>query len=302
MVLLGRSADYFLADHGIDIAPSEPHRRFFFVATSEIEAGVNDMFEFVKRSISSSTARLSLSRPDLHNAFNEIMIGEITEAFHELNKRDDVRVVVLAGEGKSFSAGGDINWMKKMVGYTFEENVADANAMANMLRAIRECPKPVIARVHGNAFGGGVGLTAACDIAVALESAVFCLSEVKLGIVPAVISPFVLEKIGPGQMRRYGLTAERFSAAEARRIGLVHEVFSTEAHMDDWIAKTCEILKNNGPKALSAAKQIFTEVAATPWDRVQERTTRTIAELRASPEGQEGLRAFLEKRPAHWTH
>ncbi len=259
------------------------------------------MASMLQTQVLQHVATIKLARPELHNAFNEVMIAEITDAFRELSKRDDVRAIVLAGEGKSFSAGGDINWMKKMVGYTFEENVKDANAMADMLRAIRECPKPVIARVQGNAFGGGVGLTAACDIAVALESAVFCLSEVKLGIVPAVISPFVLEKIGPGQMRRYGLTAERFSATEARRIGLVHEVFAIEAQMDEWIAQTCNILKSNGPKALAAAKQIFTEVAGTPWDKVQDRTTRTIAELRASPEGQEGLRAFLEKRSPNWT-
>jgi methylglutaconyl-CoA hydratase len=248
-----------------------------------------------------NAVRVTLNRPEIHNAFNEVMIAEITEAFRELGRREDVRVVVLAGEGKSFSAGGDINWMKKMVGYTFEENVKDANAMADMLRAIRECPKPVIARVHGNAFGGGVGLTAACDIAVAVEAAVFCLSEVKLGIVPAVISPYVMEKIGPGQMRRYGLTAERFSAAVAKSIGLVHEVFADAAQMDDWITKTCDLLKANGPKALAAAKKILSTVAGTAWDKVQESTTRTIAELRASPEGQEGLRAFLEKRSPNWT-
>lgn len=245
-------------------------------------------------------ARVTLNRPDLHNAFNEVMIAEITEAFVELGEREDVRVIVLAGEGKSFSAGGDINWMRKMVNYTLDENVRDADAMAAMLRAIRECPKPVMARVHGNAYGGGVGLTAACDLAVAVESAVFCLSEVKLGIVPAVISPYVMEKIGPGQMRRYGLTAERFDAAEARRIGLVHEVFPTATEMDRWIEQVCEMLKSNGPKALAAAKRILTEVAGVPWDEVQERTTRTIAELRASPEGQEGLKAFLEKRPPNW--
>jgi len=242
-----------------------------------------------------------LSRADLHNAFNEVMLAEITTAFAELGQRDDVRVIVLSGEGKSFSAGGDIHWMKKMVGYSLEENVADANAIATMLRTIRECPKPVIARVHGAAYGGGVGLTAACDIAAAVESAVFCLSEVKLGIAPAVISPYVLEKIGPGQMRRYGLTAERFSAAEAKRIGLVHEVFDKEAAMDRWIEQGCEVLRGNGPRAVAAAKRIFTEVVGLPWDHVQEQTTRTIAELRASPEGQEGLRAFLEKRRPSWT-
>ncbi len=245
-------------------------------------------------------AWVALNRPELHNAFNEVMIAEITEAFEDLSRREDVRVIVLAGEGKSFSAGGDVNWMRKMVDYCVEENVRDAGAMAGMLRAIRECPKPVIARVHGAAFGGGVGLTAACDIAVAVESAVFCLSEVKLGIVPAVISPYVMEKIGPGQMRRYGLTAERFSAAEAKSIGLIHEVFADEAQMDGWISKTCESLRANGPKAISAAKRILSEVAGMPWERVQDITTRTIAELRASPEGQEGLLAFLEKRTPNW--
>ncbi len=155
--------------------------------------------------------------------------------------------------------------------------MADANAMATMLRTIRECPKPVIARVHGNAYGGGVGLTAACDIAVAVESAVFCLSKVKLGIVPAVISPYVMEKIGPGQARRYGLTAERFSAVEAKRIGLIHEVFATAAGMDRWIEQTCETLNTNGPKALAAAKRILSQVAGVPWNQVQNRTARTIA-------------------------
>ncbi len=261
----------------------------------------NIMGEFIRIEHVSAIAQVTLARPDLHNAFNEVMIAEITEAFRELGRRDDARVIVLAGEGKSFCAGADIHWMKKMVDYSFEENVKDAGAMAAMLRAIRECPKPVIARVHGAAFGGGVGLAAACDIAVAVESAVFCLSEVKLGIVPAVISPYVLEKIGPGQMRRYGLTAEKFSAAEARRIGLIHEVFATAADMDAWIEKTCGLLKSNGPAALAVAKRIISEVAGTPWDQVQQHTTRTIAELRASPEGQEGLRAFLEKRPPKWT-
>ncbi|MBI1827783.1 MAG: enoyl-CoA hydratase/isomerase family protein [Planctomycetes bacterium] len=258
------------------------------------------MAHFTKTNFELGIARATLSRPDLHNAFNEVMIAEITEAFRELGKRDDVRVIVLAGEGKSFCAGADINWMKKMVSYTFDENVKDADAMATMLRTIRECPKPVIARVHGAAFGGGVGLTAACDIAVALESAVFCLSEVKLGIIPAVISPYVLEKIGAGEMRRYGLTAEKISASEARRIGLIHEVFATETDMDAWIESTCELLQSNGPNALAAAKQIFTEVEGVPWDDVQKRTTRKIAELRASREGQEGLKSFLEKRKPNW--
>ncbi len=258
------------------------------------------MGQFVRVERTGSVCRVHLARSELHNAFNEVMIAEITESFADLGRRDDVRVIVLAGEGKSFCAGGDVNWMRKTVGYTAEENVKDANAMATMLRTIRECPKPVIARVHGNAYGGGVGLTAACDIAVCAESAVFCLSEVKLGIVPAVISPFVLEKIGPGQMRRYGLTAERFDAAEAKRIGLVHEVFPAEADMDCGIATLCDLLIANGPRAIAVAKRVFTSVVGLPWDKVQELTTKTIAEVRASPEGQEGLRAFLEKRQPNW--
>lgn len=258
------------------------------------------MSELLRVETVGRVARVTLYRADLHNAFNEVMIAEITAAFVEFGRREDVRVVVLAGEGKSFCAGADVNWMKRMVDFTFEQNAEDANLLARMLRVIRECPKPVIARVHGAALGGGVGLTAACDIAVAVESVVFCLSEVKLGIVPAVISPFVMEKIGAGQMRRYGLTAERFSAAEAKRIGLVHEVFPTIEAMDARIAEIGKTLMSNGPHAIAAAKRILSEVAGVPWNQVQARTVETISRLRVSPEGQEGLKAFLEKRKPGW--
>jgi methylglutaconyl-CoA hydratase len=169
-----------------------------------------------------------------------------------------------------------------------------------MLRAIRECPKPVIARVHGAAIGGGVGLTAACDIAVAVATAIFSLSEVKLGIIPAVISPFVMEKIGPGHLRRFGLTAERFDAREAHRIGLISHVAHDEAEMDQWIGETCQTLKANGPHALAACKKILSEVAGRAWDDTQQLTTERIAALRVSPEGQEGLKSFLEKRQPSW--
>ena len=254
----------------------------------------------IKKEQTSAIARVTLARAEVHNAFDEGMIAEITTAFEEFGRRDDVRVIVLAAEGKSFCAGADVHWMKRMVDFTFEQNAEDADLLAHMLRTIRECPKPVIARVHAAAIGGGVGLTAACDIAVAVESAIFCLSEVKLGIVPAVISPFVMEKIGPGQMRRYGLTAERFTAAEARRIGLVHEVFATIQEMDRWIEQICQALIANGPHALAAAKRILSEVAGVPWDEVQARTVETISRLRVSPEGQEGLKSFLEKRKPTW--
>lgn len=259
------------------------------------------MTSFVQTQCSGAVATVTLARPDLHNAFNEIVIAELTAAFRDLDARSDVRAVILAGEGKSFCAGADVNWMKRMVGYSRDENVADALAMAAMLRAIRDCPKPVIARVHGPAIGGGVGLTAACDIAVAVESAVFSLSEVRLGIIPAVISPFVLEKIGIGQARRYGLTAERFSAADARRIGLIHEVFPTVEAMDAWIAATCQTLHANSPAALAACKQVLTAVAGQPWDALQRLTAERIAAIRVSSEGQEGLKSFLEKRPPPWT-
>ena len=258
------------------------------------------MAEFIAQSIENSCSTITLARPELHNAFNEVVIDELTEAFHDVGARDDVRVVILAGQGKSFCAGADINWMKRMVGYSFEENVADADAMASMLRAIRDCPKPVIARVHGAAIGGGVGLTAACDISVALDKAIFSLSEVKLGIIPAVISPFVLEKIGPGHARRYGLTAERFNGVEARRIGLVHETADTIETLDAIIARLVDALKSNSPGALTACKQTLTDVAGMPWDEIQRRTTQRIAELRVCEEGQEGLKAFLEKRKPAW--
>ncbi len=259
------------------------------------------MPEFVQSSLASGVANITLTRPELHNAFNEVVIRELTAAFRDVGARADVRVVVLRAEGKSFCAGADIHWMKRMVDYTFEENVADATEMAGMLRAIRECPKPVIARVHGAAIGGGVGLTAACDMAVAVKSAVFCLSEVKLGILPAVISPYVLEKIGPGHMRRYALTAERFDAEEARRIGLVSEVAADEPGLDMVIAGWCEQLAANGPEALAACKAVLRDVqAAASWDEKQRLTVEHISKRRVSDEGQEGLKAFLEKRKPGW--
>lgn len=247
-----------------------------------------------------SLACVTLARPDLHNAFNDDMMRELTAAFERLGADRAVRVIVLAGEGKSFCAGADINWMKRMVGYSFEENVADAKVLSRMLRTIRECPKPVIARVHGATYGGGVGLVAACDMAVASKNASFCLSEVKLGILPAVISPFVLEKIGPGAARRYALTAEVFDAAEAKRLGLVSDVVDTPEQLDEWTARVGQALTANGPQAMAHCKKILSEVAGVMWDRVEDITTKKISELRVSPEGQEGLKAFLEKRKPNW--
>ena len=181
------------------------------------------MSTFVEHLVSDGVGYVQLRRPDLHNAFNEDVIEQLDDAYRELGGRDDVRAIVLSGEGKSFCAGADLNWMQKMVDYSFDENVADAGRLASMLETIRRCPKPTIARVHGAVFGGGVGLVAASDICVALERSVFCLSEVKLGIAPAVIMPFLSEKMQPSAVQRYALTAERFDGAEAKRVGLVAE-------------------------------------------------------------------------------
>lgn len=258
------------------------------------------MESLIRTGTCEQVATVTLARPELHNAFNDDMMRELTAAFERFGAAPEVRVIVLASVGKNFCAGADIHWMKRMVGYSFEENVADARVLSRMLRTIRECPKPVICRVQGATYGGGVGLVAACDISVALSSSSFCLSEVKLGILPAVISPFVLEKIGPGAARRYAITAEVFSAAEAHRIGLVSEIVETAEQMDEWIAKLSKTVSANGPTALAECKRILSDVVGTPWDRVEDITTKKIAELRVAPEGQEGLRAFLEKRKPGW--
>lgn len=258
------------------------------------------MSQMIRVETQSTRGTVLLTRPDLHNAFNDDMMRELTDAFSKLGGDPAVRVIVLAAEGKSFCAGADINWMKRMVGYTIEENVADANVLAKMLRTIRECPRPTVARVHGATFGGGVGLVAACDMAVATAESMFCLSEVKLGIVPAVISPFVLEKIGAGHARRYALTAERFDGREAHRIGLVSHVVEQPADLDPWIEQIAASVGGNGPMAVAACKRILDRVHGLDWNDVQAFTTRQISEIRVSPEGQEGLKSFLEKRKPNW--
>ncbi len=258
------------------------------------------MAQFVRQTIENQRATVTLCRPELHNAFNEVVIEEVTAAFVALAQDPAVRVIVLAGEGKSFCAGADVHWMKRMVNYSLDENHADAGAMAEMLHTIRVCTKPVIARIHGAAIGGGVGLLAACDMAVAVKTAVFGLTEVKLGIVPAVVSPYVMEKIGPGHMRRYALTAERFDADEAGRIGLISEVFDESAQMDAWIDETGAKLIANGPEAVAVCKQILAGVRDADWGAKRQLTVKHIAERRISPEGQEGLNAFLEKRRPDW--
>jgi methylglutaconyl-CoA hydratase len=246
-------------------------------------------------------ATVTLNRPHLHNAFDEALIAELTRTFQDLAEDEDVRVALLAGAGKSFSAGADLNWMKRAAQYDEERNRADARALELMLRSIDDLAKPVIGLVQGAAIGGGMGLVAACDIALASEAAQFATSEVRLGIVPAVIAPFVVRAIGPRQARRYFLTAERFGAEEARRIGLVHEVVPAEQLEARAMAIAGEILKG-GPQALATAKELVRLIETMPQGGSirAEATVAMIAERRASAEGKEGIAAFLEKRKPGW--
>jgi methylglutaconyl-CoA hydratase len=247
--------------------------------------------------------RVVLSRPDVRNAFDAGMIAELGSAFGEVARAagspDAPRAVVLAGEGKLFCAGADVNWMRASADRTEEENREDARAMAAMFRAVDECPLPVVGRVQGVAFGGGVGLAACCDVVVAAEDARFSFSEVKLGILPAVISTFALAKIGPGQARRWFLTGEVFDARRAREIGLVHEVVPA-AELDGAVDAITTSLAANGPQAIREAKALIRRVAGMRRDEALEHCAATIARVRVTREAQEGLRAFLEKREPAW--
>jgi len=243
-----------------------------------------------------AVARVTLARPEVRNAFNAEVIRELREAFVSLSQDEGVRAVVLAGEGKTFSGGADVNWMRGALELSYDENVADAQAMSNMFRAIDRCSKPVIGRIHGAALGGGAGLAAACDIVVAADDAIFGFTEVKLGIIPAVISPFVLAKIGQSQARALFLTGERFSARHALTIGLVHQV-TDEDDLDKTIARVTRELLSAGPSAIAAAKALISRVTAASYDETRGITAAMIATQRTSDEGQEGLRAFLERRP-----
>lgn len=245
-------------------------------------------------------ATVTLDRPEVHNAFDDMLIARLTEVFRELGGKDDVRVVVLTAEGKSFSAGADLGWMRRMAGYSDEENQRDAMGLALMMEAIDRCPKPTLAVVQGAAYGGGVGLISACDIAIASDRATFSLSEVRLGIIPAVISPYVLAAISERAARRYFLTGERFSCTEAKRIGLVHECVQ-----DDKLAEARDLmvgaLLQCGPKAQAHAKDMIHVVRnSESGPDLMRFTARCIAQVRASDEGREGLSAFLEKRKPRW--
>ncbi len=256
---------------------------------------------FLEETDASGVARLTLNRPEVHNAFNDELIAGLTGALETLGGDPDVRLVVLAARGKSFSAGADLNWMKRMAGYSEAENLADARALAALMATLNGLPKPTLAVVQGPAFGGGVGLVACCDIALAAETASFALSEVKLGLIPAVISPYVVSAIGARAARRYFLTAERFSAAEAHRLGLVHEVVEA-AGLEAASERIVEALRQAGPESQAASKRLIAAVAHRAVDAaIVEDTARRIAEVRAAPEAREGIAAFLEKRKPAWT-
>ena len=245
-------------------------------------------------------ASVTLNRPQVHNAFDEDLISGLTGALRALERNPEVRVVVLAAEGKSFSAGGDLNWMKRMAMATGKKNLDDALGLAGLMRTLDDLSKPTIARVQGPAYGGGVGLIAACDIAIACREAAFALSEVRLGLIPAVIGPYVIQAMGARRARRYFLTGERFDAAEAYRIGLVHDICEMD-DLDGHVQLAAGQLLMGGPKALAAAKKLIADAAARPLDGELSRDTAArIAELRAGDEGREGVAAFLEHRNAAW--
>lgn len=244
---------------------------------------------------------VTLNRAERHNAFDDILIGELTIALRDLALNAEVRVVVLSSTGKSFCAGADLNWMRQAAGYSREENLLDARALAELLRTLNELPKPTIARVQGPAYGGGVGLIAACDIAVGTFDALFALTEVKLGVIPAVISPYVIAAIGERKARRYMLSAERFSASEAYRIGLLHEIVPTELELDEALGELVDALLAGGPAAQAECKALIRNVAGRPIDgAVIDDTAQRITRARASAEGREGMAAFLEKRKPAW--
>ena len=245
-------------------------------------------------------ARVTLNRPEVRNAFNDGVIAELTATFATLGSDPTLRAIVLGGHGKAFCAGADLNWMQAMAGYDWSQNRADAQALADMLWTVWQCPVPVVGRIHGDCYAGGVGLAAVCDVLVAAEGVHFCLSEAKLGLLPGTISPYVIRAMGEQAARRYFVTAERFSAGQAQAMGFVHELCTAEA-LDARVDEIVAALVANGPMATRACKRLVQDVAGRPIDEaLRGDTARRIADIRASDEGKEGLQSFLGKRPPSW--
>ena len=258
------------------------------------------MTQAIRISAQGGIATVVLSRPDVRNAFNDEVIAELSQAFIQLGDDPQVRAIVLMAEGPAFCAGADLNWMRRMADYSREENEQDAEKLAFMLRTIYECHKPTIARVQGDVYAGGMGLVACCDMAVSVDTANYCLSEVKLGLIPATIGPYVIRAMGPRASHRYFLTAERFSAAEARRIGFVHEVVPAD-QLDATVSTWVQALLAASPNAIKECKKLVQYVADRDITRLLiDHTVKAIADIRASDEGKEGVQSFLNKRKPAW--
>ena len=250
---------------------------------------------------SQHVAEVWLNRPDVRNAFNDSVIAELTQAFQQLGQEKNLRAIVLSAHGKAFCAGADLNWMRTMSGYSWEENRADAQKLADMLWTLDQCPVPIVGRVQGDCYAGGMGLAAVCDVLIASDNVTFCLSEARLGLLPGPISPYVIRAMGAQAAKRYMVTAERFSATQAQAMGMVHELCTPET-LDAKVAEILNTLCGNGPQALRACKRLVQDVAGKPIDEaLRIETARRIADIRASDEGKEGLQSFLQKRPAQWT-
>ncbi|HDM66980.1 MAG TPA: enoyl-CoA hydratase/isomerase family protein [Thermoplasmatales archaeon] len=257
-------------------------------------------FETLEIQRDRDVATIILNRPDVHNAMNENMMRELTSCFKEFSRDEEIRIIILTGRGKSFCAGADLNWMKRMVNYSMEENIEDSNLLLELYDSIYYCSKPVIAKVNGHAFGGGIGLFATCDIAIAVPNCKFAFSEVKLGIIPAVISTFVARRLSIAEMRRLFITGERFTSEYAEKIGLI-DLVVPEEEIDDKVNQYVSILKSSGPKAIMEVKNLLDQYEKLPSKDYKEYTVRKISELRVSEEGQEGINAFLEKRKPRWS-
>jgi len=256
-------------------------------------------YETVKIQQDGPVARVSFCRPEIHNAFNDSLIYEMTDLFSSLKQDGDLRVIVLTGEGKSFCAGADLNWMRRVKDYSFEKNLEESMALAELFWLIYSMPLPVIGRINGAAIGGGTGFVAVCDIAVAAESAKFSFSEVKIGVVPACIGPYVIRKIGEGKAREFFISGERLTAAEAYRIGLVNRYYPDDK-LDEEIEALIKTILSSGPNAIKMAKELISNVPLMTPDQFRPYTAEMIARLRKSDEGQEGMDAFLNKRKPNW--
>lgn len=261
---------------------------------------IEHAFQTIRLTLDKKVARVAFNRPEVHNAFNATMIAELAEAFERLKEDETVRVIILTGEGPSFCAGADINWMREIIDYSYEQNLRESLHLAGALHRLYSLPKPTVAMVNGTTIGGGNGFVSACDIAVAAEEAQFGLSEVKIGLVPAAISPYVIRKIGESKAREYFLTGKRIPAQKAQEIGLVNEVVPLK-QLENTVEDLVDLLLTSGPEALSNCKELIFRVPQLSLEEAKEFTARMIANLRISEEGQEGMASFLEKRKPKWT-